>query len=99
MPLTGGSDDYNFKKYLGQADYNYAGKYFLVGSYVHEYSSRFGGNNPSGNFYQGGASWFISKEAFMDNVKPITFLKLRASYGTTGNAEIGNYAALGIYSH
>jgi TonB-linked SusC/RagA family outer membrane protein len=95
---TGGSDDYNFKKYLGQADYNYAGKYFLVGSYVHEYSSRFGSNNPSGNFYQGGASWLISKESFMENVKPITFLKLRASYGTTGNAEIGNYAALGIYS-
>jgi TonB-linked SusC/RagA family outer membrane protein len=94
---TGGSDDYNFKKYLGQADYNYAGKYFLVGSYVHEYSSRFGGNNPSGNFYQAGASWVISKESFMDNVKPISFLKLRASYGTTGNAEIGNYAALGLY--
>jgi TonB-linked SusC/RagA family outer membrane protein len=94
----GGSDDFNFKKYLGQADYNYAGKYFLVGSYVHEYSSRFGGNNPSGNFYQAGASWLISKEAFMDNVKPISFLKLRASYGTTGNAEIGNYAALGLYS-
>jgi TonB-linked SusC/RagA family outer membrane protein len=94
---TGGSDDYNFKKYLGQVDYNYAGKYFLVGSYVHEYSSRFGGNNPSGNFYQAGASWIVSKESFMDDVKPISFLKLRASYGTTGNAEIGNYAALGLY--
>ncbi|MEP6610778.1 MAG: SusC/RagA family TonB-linked outer membrane protein, partial [Mucilaginibacter sp.] len=95
---SGGSDDYNFSKYLGQADYNYAGKYFFVGSYVHEYSSRFGSNNPSGNFFQAGASWIITKEAFMDNIKPITFLKLRASYGTTGNAEIGNYAALGLYT-
>lgn len=95
---SGGVDEYNFRKYLGQADYNYAGKYFLVGSYVHEYSSRFGSNNPSGNFYQGGASWILTKEDFMQNVKAINFLKLRASYGTTGNAEIGNYAALGLYS-
>ncbi|MGN8070852.1 SusC/RagA family TonB-linked outer membrane protein [Mucilaginibacter sp. 22184] len=95
---SGGVDEYNFRKYLGQADYNYAGKYFLVGSYVHEYSSRFGSNNPSGNFYQGGASWILTKEDFMQNVKSINFLKLRASYGTTGNAEIGNYAALGLYS-
>ena len=95
---SGGVDEYNFRKYLGQADYNYAGKYFVVGSYVHEYSSRFGSNNPSGNFYQGGASWILSKEDFMKNSKIFSFLKLRASYGTTGNAEIGNYAALGLYS-
>ncbi|MDR6940689.1 SusC/RagA family TonB-linked outer membrane protein [Mucilaginibacter pocheonensis] len=95
---SGGVDEYNFRKYLGQADYNFAGKYFLVGSYVHEYSSRFGSNNPSGNFYQGGASWILTKEDFMQNVKAINFLKLRVSYGTTGNAEIGNYAALGLYS-
>jgi TonB-linked SusC/RagA family outer membrane protein len=95
---SGSTNDYNFRKYLGQADYNYAGKYFLVGSYVHEYSSRFGSNNPSGNFFQAGASWILTKESFMDNIKPISFLKLRASYGTTGNAEIGNYQALGLYS-
>jgi len=95
---SGGTDEYNFSKYLGQADYNYAGKYFFVGSYVHEYSSRFGSNNPSGNFFQAGASWILTKEDFMANIKPITFLKLRASYGTTGNAEIGNYAALGLYT-
>ncbi|SHM59413.1 TonB-linked outer membrane protein, SusC/RagA family [Mucilaginibacter sp. OK098] len=95
---SGGTDDFNFSKYLGQADYNYAGKYFFVGSFVREHSSRFGTNNPSGNFFQAGASWILTKEAFMDNIKPISFLKLRASYGTTGNAEIGNYAASGLYS-
>lgn len=94
---SGGTDNYNFRKYLGQADYNYAGKYFFVGSYVHEYSSRFGSNNPSGNFFQAGASWILTRESFMDNIKPISLLKLRASYGTTGNAEIGNYQALGLY--
>jgi TonB-linked SusC/RagA family outer membrane protein len=95
---SGGVNEYNFRKYLGQADYNYAGKYFVVGSYVHEYSSRFGSNNPSGNFYQAGASWILTKEDFMKNVKALNFLKLRGSYGTTGNAEIGNYAALGLYN-
>ncbi|WP_183580200.1 SusC/RagA family TonB-linked outer membrane protein [Mucilaginibacter sp. X5P1] len=95
---SGETDGYNFGKYLGQADYNYAGKYFAVGSFVHEYSSRFGSSNPSGNFFQAGASWILTKENFMQDIKPISFLKLRASYGTTGNAEIGNYAALGLYT-
>lgn len=95
---SGGTDAYNFGKYLAQADYNYAGKYFAVGSFVHEHSSRFGSNNPSGNFFQAGGSWILTKEDFMKDIKPISFLKLRASYGTTGNAEIGNYAALGLYS-
>ncbi|TKC05713.1 TonB-dependent receptor [Pedobacter polaris] len=96
---TSGNDTYQFSKYLGQADYNYDNRYFAVASYVTEYSSRFGSNNPSGNFYQLGASWIISNEAFFKNVKPVTSLKLRASYGTTGNAYgIGYYAALGLYS-
>jgi TonB-linked SusC/RagA family outer membrane protein len=95
---SGGTDAYNFSKYLAQADYNYAEKYFFIGSYVHEHSSRFGSNNPSGNFFQAGASWILTKESFMESLKAINFLKLRASYGTTGNAEIPNYAALGLYS-
>ncbi|HEY0175449.1 MAG TPA: SusC/RagA family TonB-linked outer membrane protein, partial [Pedobacter sp.] len=95
---SGGTEDYNFSKYLGQADYNFAGKYFLIGSFVHEYSSRFGSNNPSGNFFQAGASWILTKESFLENIKPLSLLKFRASYGTTGNAEIGNYAALGLYT-
>lgn len=94
----GGTDEYNFSKYLAQADYNYAGKYFAVASFVHENSSRFGSNKSGGAFYQMGASWIASNEDFLKNVKAISFLKLRASYGTTGNAEIGNYASLGLYS-
>ncbi|RXK59388.1 SusC/RagA family TonB-linked outer membrane protein [Lacibacter luteus] len=96
--ISGRVDESIFSKYLAQADYNYSNKYFFVASFVNEYSSRFGKNNPSANFYQLGASWIISNEDFL-NVKPITFLKLRASYGTTGNADgIGDYAALGLYS-
>lgn len=95
---SGGVNESSFQKYLAQADYNYANKYFAVASVVRERSSRFGSNNPAANFYQLGASWIISSEAFMQGVRPVSFLKLRASYGTTGNAEIGDYAALGLYS-
>lgn len=96
---SGGYDNYQFIKYLAQADYSLADKYFAVASVVNEYSSRFGSNNPDATFYQLGASWIITKEKFMESVKPISFLKLRASYGTTGNADgIGYYASMGLYN-
>lgn len=96
---SGGNDTYQFSKYLAQADYSYNNKYFAVASFVSEYSSRFGSNKPNGNFYQLGASWIASNEDFLKDNKTITFLKLRSSYGTTGNAYgIGYYAALGLYS-
>lgn len=96
---TGGYDNYQFIKYLGQVDYSLADKYFAVASVVNEYSSRFGSNNPDATFYQLGGSWIISNEKFMENVKPISFLKLRGSYGTTGNADgIGYYASMGLYN-
>lgn len=96
---VGGNDSYLFSKYLGQADYGFAGKYFGVASIVNEFSSRFGTNNPSATFYQLGVSWIVSKESFMKSVEPVSFLKFRGSYGTTGNAEgIGYYASLGLYS-
>lgn len=94
----GGKNEYSFQKYLAQADYNFANKYFAVASLVRERSSRFGNDNPAANFYQLGASWILSNESFMEKVAPVNFLKLRGSYGTTGNAEIGDYAATGLYS-
>lgn len=95
---SGGIDEYSFQKYLGQADYNFDNRYFAVASFVHEESSRFGNNKPGADFYQFGGSWLLSNEAFFQHITPINFLKLRASYGTTGNADIGNYAARGLYS-
>ncbi|MFV0607496.1 MAG: SusC/RagA family TonB-linked outer membrane protein [Niabella sp.] len=96
---SGGYDNSLFSKMLAQADYSYAGKYFAVASVVNEYSSRFGKNNPAATFFQLGASWILSKENFMANLQSISNLKLRASYGTTGNAEgIGYYASMGLYS-
>ena len=71
-----------------QANYNYASKYFLTSSFRRDGSSRFGSNNPYANFYAVGGSWIVSKETFMEALPAVSNLKLRASYGTTGNAEI-----------
>lgn len=87
-----------FYKGLVQVDYNFDNRYFLIGSFINEASSRFGANNRSANFFTLGSSWIISNEDFMKNIPIFSELKLRASYGSTGNANIGNYQAMGLYS-
>jgi TonB-linked SusC/RagA family outer membrane protein len=96
--LNGTINENSFSKGLVQVDYNYDNRYFAVGSYINEASSRFGANQRSGDFYTLGASWVLSNEAFMKDQKTFDLLKFRASYGSTGNAEIGNYQTLGLYS-
>ena len=95
---TSYSEQVAFRKFLGQADYNYDNRYFLVGSLVNEFSSLFGKNNSTANFFQLGASWVLSNETFLKNNKFLTFAKLRLSHGTVGNAAIPNFASLGLYT-
>lgn len=87
-----------FGKGLVQVDYSFDDRYYAVGSYINESSSRFGANNRSGNFYTLGASWILSNESFMESQSIFDILKIRASYGETGNAQIENYQTLGLYS-
>ena len=87
-----------FYKGLVQVDYSFNHKYFLIGSLINEASSRFGVNNRSANFFTLGSSWILSNEDFMDNLSIFNELKIRASYGSTGNANIGNYQSMGLYS-
>ncbi|UYQ94061.1 TonB-dependent receptor [Chitinophaga horti] len=96
---TGGRNEYSFQKSLVQGDYNFANKYFLIGSFVHDVSSKFGNNNPGGNFYQLGASWILSQENFLRTNNAISFLKLRVSHGTVGNPPADDYQALGLYMY
>ncbi|WP_430815131.1 SusC/RagA family TonB-linked outer membrane protein [Carboxylicivirga sp. RSCT41] len=84
--------------FLSQAKYNYGGKYYLSASLRGDGSSRFGEDNRFGLFYSVGGSWRMSEEAFMGGINWLNNLKLRASYGTSGNNNIGNYASLGLYS-
>ncbi|MGV3556594.1 SusC/RagA family TonB-linked outer membrane protein [Larkinella arboricola] len=98
LSATGSINENSFSKGLVQLDYNFDNKYFAVGSYINESSSRFGADNRSGNFYTLGASWILSNERFLNTPAFLDLLKVRASYGVTGNAEIGNYQSLGLYS-
>lgn len=91
------SSDWSMVSYLGQAKYNYASKYYASASVRTDGSSRFGEENKYGVFYSFGASWRLTQEDFLSDISWLDNLKLRASYGTSGNNNIGNYASLGLY--
>ena len=83
--------DENLESYLGFADYNFKGKYFLNASIRRDGSSRFSGQNRWGTFPAVGVSWLASEEEFMD-ADWLNFLKLRVSHGQTGSQEgVGYY--------
>ncbi len=86
------SSDYAFTGAYSTASFSYDDRFNLYGSFRRDGSSRFGSNNPFGNFWSVGTSWNVSNENFLKSSTVISNLKLRASYGTNGNAEIGNYA-------
>ncbi len=90
----GGAYEYTFQSYVGQLVLNYQNKYVLSGSFRRDGSSRFGANKKYGNFPSIGFSWNASQEKFLSNIPHVSLLKLRASYGSTGNAEIGNYQSV-----
>lgn len=71
---------------FGRLNYNYKNKYLLQASVRRDGSSVFGANHQWGYFPAAGAAWRISQEAFMQQQQLFTELKLRASYGVTGNA-------------
>ncbi len=77
--------------FFARARYNYLQKYYLSASIRRDGSTKFGENNRWGTFPTVAASWDISKEMFMENIKFINQLKLRGSYGISGNQEIGSY--------
>ena len=76
---------------FGRADYNYKDKYILSGSLRTDGSSRFGLNKQYATFPAISAAWRITEESFMKNVSAISELKLRGSYGVSGNNNIGDY--------
>ncbi len=77
-------------------NYAYDSKYILALSNRWDGSSRFGANNKWGAFPSVSAAWRISQENFLKNNKWISELKLRGSFGTTGNNNIGDYSSLAM---
>lgn len=88
---------YDFLSYFFRANYSYKDKYLAGLSVRTDGSSRFGPNKRYGTFPAGSLGWIISQEDFLKDSKVLNFLKLRTSYGLTGNAEIGEYEYLSLY--
>ena len=85
--------------FFGRLNYQYNNKYLLTATMRADGSSRFGENNKWGYFPSGALAWKVNEESFMKNVKAVSDLKLRVSYGVTGNQEIGNYNTISTYGN
>jgi TonB-dependent starch-binding outer membrane protein SusC len=82
------------QSFFGRANYDIAGKYLLTATLRRDGASVFGDNNKYGIFPSFSAGWRISDEAFMKDQKLFSNLKLRAGWGTVGNANINPYSSL-----
>jgi TonB-linked SusC/RagA family outer membrane protein len=87
----------SFLSVFSRANYNYQGKYYVSASFRRDGSSRFGPEKRWGNFWSVGLGYTLTEEPFMKNLTFINYVKIRSSYGITGNAEIGNYPWAGLY--
>ncbi|MGV3685664.1 MAG: SusC/RagA family TonB-linked outer membrane protein [Daejeonella sp.] len=100
--VTTGSQSWNkatLVSFFSRIDYNFSGKYLLEASLRADASSRFGSNNRWGYFPSIGGAWRIKGENFLKDVAFISDLKLKGSYGVTGNQNgIGSFASLGLWS-
>lgn len=89
---------YNYNAFFGRVNYDWKKKYIINFSGRIDGSSRFGSKNQFHNFGSVGAAWIFSNEPFLKTVDNfISFGKLRASYGTTGNDQIGDYQFMNLY--
>ncbi len=79
---------------FGRINYDFKGRYLLSGTIRQDGSSRFGENKKYGYFPSVSAGWIVSDESFFPKNNAISYLKLRGSYGKTGNFNIGNYAQI-----
>lgn len=91
--------EWSLLSYLGRVNYDYAGKYLFTATIRTDGSSRFGANNRWGVFPSFSGGWRLSQEPFMADLRAINELKLRASYGFTGNNFIGNYDHIGLLNN
>jgi TonB-dependent starch-binding outer membrane protein SusC len=92
------SSEYRYNAFFGRVNYNWQDKYLLNITGRRDGSSRFGPGKQFANFGAIGLGWIFTKEDFIKNLLPfINFGKLRVSYGTTGNDQIGDYRFINLY--
>ncbi|AMM50100.1 hypothetical protein TH61_01400 [Rufibacter sp. DG15C] len=88
---------YALLSYFGRANFNISDRYLLGLNFRADGSTRFGENNRYGYFPSVSVGWRVLEESFMPEVAALSELKLRASYGITGNQEIGDFTFLGLF--
>jgi len=88
---------WNLVGFFGRAQYNYKGKYYVSASLRRDGSSKFGANNKWGWFPTAAIGWNMEQEKWLNNVQWLNQLKIRASYGISGNQEIGEYRSMVLW--
>lgn len=95
---TSTSTSYGIASFFSRIDYNYQAKYLLTLNLRQDGSSRFGSENKWGTFPSIGLGWVLSEESFMQNLGFLSTVKLRGSYGVTGNQSgINDFQSLGLW--
>ena len=98
IKANGLSTENSLLSYFLRANYKFNDKYLISVNGRADGSSRFGKNHRYGFFPAASAGWVMSKERFLEDVQWLSFLKLKASYGVTGNQAIPDFASLPLYS-
>ena len=93
----GSGEGFTLVSFFGKLNYTYADRYLASLTMRYDGSSRFGRNNRYGTFPSVSLGWRISEESFMKGLEWLDNLKLRASWGQTGNQEISNIARYTIF--
>ena len=100
LAQVGSSKNSNkLQSFLGRINYDYKGKYILTATLRADGSSRFGINNKYGYFPSFSGAWQLGSEQFIQQIKQISSLKLRAGYGLTGNQDIGNLNSVATFNN
>ncbi|MBC8154780.1 MAG: SusC/RagA family TonB-linked outer membrane protein [Bacteroidetes bacterium] len=90
---------FRFVSYFGRVNYAFRDRYLIEFSARTDGSSRFGPGNRWAAFPSASVGWVVSDESFMANSAVVNFVKLRASYGLTGNADIGNFSWQKVFTY
>ena len=86
----------NFLSFFGHVDYSIMDKYIVDATVRNDASSRFGKDNRNATFWSAGAMWKLKNESFLRDVNAVNDLNVKVSYGTQGNASIGDYQHLAL---
>ncbi|UKT65016.1 SusC/RagA family TonB-linked outer membrane protein [Pedobacter mucosus] len=99
VTITNTASTYKYQAFFGRINYNWDQKYIINLTGRRDGSSRFGPESRFSSFGAGGAAWIFSSEDYFKNSRVLSYGKLRASYGVTGNDQIGEYAYLDSYTN